>query len=99
MFVVNNAVYAVAMVLDSLLSLYFWVVLISCILSWVRPDPYNPIVRVLTALTEPVFYRVRKLLPFTFFNGLDLSPFVVIIIIQLAQNIVVRSLLQWAAMN
>lgn len=98
MFVLGNVVYAIAMVLKSLLSLYFWIVLIAVLLTWVRPDPYNPIVRALTALTEPVFYRVRKLLPFTFINGLDLSPIVVLIGIQLVETIVVRSLFQWSAM-
>ena len=50
------------------------------------------------ALTEPVFYKVRKFLPFTLVGGLDLSPIVVLIIIQLLQTIVVRSLFQYAGM-
>ncbi|MEG2140443.1 MAG: YggT family protein [Bilophila sp.] len=98
MFVLGNVLFGVAKVLDTLLSLYFWVVLIAVLLTWVRPDPYNPIVRTLNALTEPIFYRVRKLLPFTFINGLDLSPVVVLLLIQLVQMIVVRSLFQYAAM-
>lgn len=98
MFVLGNVLFGVAKVLDTLLSLYFWVVLIAVLLTWVRPDPYNPIVRTLNAMTEPAFYRVRKLLPFTFINGLDLSPVVVLIAIQLVQMVVVRSLFQYAAM-
>lgn len=98
MLLLSNIVYAVASVLQSLLTVYFWVVIIAVLLSWVRPDPYNPIVRTLHALTEPVFYRVRKYLPFTFVGGLDLSPVVVLIAVQLVQIIVVRTLLQWAAM-
>lgn len=98
MLLLSNIVYAVASVLQGLLTVYFWVVIIAVLLSWVRPDPYNPIVRTLHALTEPVFYRVRKYLPFTFVGGLDLSPVVVLIAVQLVQNIVVRTLLQWAAM-
>ena len=96
MFVVGNLIFGVAKVLDTVLSLYFWIVVISALLSWVRPDPYNPIVRTLNALTEPVFYRVRKWLPFTYINGLDLSPVVVLIAIQLLQIAVVTSLLQLA---
>ncbi len=98
MFVLGNIVFAVARVLDTLLSLYFWIVILAAILSWVRPDPYNPIIRTLTALTEPVLYRIRKYLPFTYINGLDLSPIVVLIVIQLIQSIVVRTLFQFAAM-
>lgn len=98
MLLLSNIVYAVASVLQGLLTVYFWVVIIAVLLSWVRPDPYNPIVRTLHALTEPVFYRVRKHLPFTFVGGLDLSPVVVLIAVQLVQIIVVRTLLQWAAM-
>lgn len=98
MFVLENILLGVGKVLDTLLSLYFWIVIIAALLSWVRPDPYNPIVRTLHAMTEPVFYRVRKMLPFTYINGLDLSPVVVLIAVQLLQMIVVRSLYQFAAM-
>lgn len=61
MFVLGNILFAVARVLDTLLTLYFWVVIISALLTWVRPDPYNPVVRTLNALTEPVLYRIRKI--------------------------------------
>ena len=73
-------------------------VFLSALLTWVRPDPYNPVVRTLNALTEPVLYRIRKWLPFTYISGLDLSPIVVLVAIQLVQAIVVRSLFQYAAM-
>jgi len=86
----------VAQVLLTLLDVYFWIVIAAAVVSWVRPDPYNPIVRTLYALTEPVLYRVRKWLPFTFISGFDFSPVVVIIVLQLVKNIVVRSLLQIA---
>ena len=98
MFVLGNILFAVARVLDTLLTLYFWVVIISALLTWVRPDPYNPVVRTLNALTEPVLYRIRKWLAFTYISGLDLSPIVVLVAIQLVQSIVVRSLFQYAAM-
>jgi YggT family protein len=97
MFVFSNILYAVAQVLLTLLDIYFWIIIASAVISWVRPDPYNPIIRTLYALTEPVLYRVRKWLPFTFIGGIDFSPVVVIIVIQLLKNIVVRSLLQIAA--
>ena len=65
-------------------------------LTWVRPDPYNPIVRTLRALTEPVFYRVRKWLPFTYSSGMDFSPVVVLLAIELFNRIVITSLAQYA---
>lgn len=92
MFVVMNALSGLIWLVDTVLTLYLWVVIISALLSWVNPDPYNPIVRTLRNLTEPVFWRVRKLMPFTYVNGLDLSPMVVIIGIQLIKMVVIKSL-------
>jgi len=96
MIVLANTLSAVALVLGSLLNLYFWIVIIAAVLTWVRPDPYNPIVRTLRTLTEPVFYRVRKLLPFTYSNGMDFSPVVVLLAIELFNRIVIASLAQYA---
>ena len=96
MIILANTMSAVAMILGSLLSLYFWIVIIAAVLTWVRPDPYNPIVRTLRALTEPVFYRVRKWLPFTYTSGMDFSPVVVLLAIELFNRIVVTSLAQYA---
>ncbi len=96
MIVLANTLSAVALVLGSLLSLYFWIVIIAAVLTWVRPDPYNPIVRTLRTLTEPVFFRVRKWLPFTYSSGMDFSPVVVLLAIELFNRIVVTSLAQYA---
>ena len=96
MIVLANTLSAVALVLGSLLSLYFWIVIIAALLTWVRPDPYNPIVRALRTMTEPVFYRVRKLLPFTYSSGMDFSPVVVLLAIELFNRIVITSLAQYA---
>lgn len=96
MIILANTMSAVAMILGSLLSLYFWIVIIAAVLTWVRPDPYNPIVRTLRALTEPVFYRVRKWLPFTYSSGMDFSPVVVLLCIELFNRIVIASLAQYA---
>lgn len=98
MLLLSNVIFGVAMVLKAVINLYFWVVIIATLLTWVRPDPYNPIVRTLNSLTEPVFYRVRKLLPFTYMNGLDLSPVVVLLALQLGEYVVVRTLFQWSQM-
>jgi YggT family protein len=78
--------------------LYTWVVIISALLSWVNPDPYNPIVRTLRALTEPVFWRTRRLLPFTFVGGIDLSPVAVLLALQFVDYVLTR-LLAYMAMQ
>ena len=84
---------AVALVLDTVLMLYFWVVIISALLTWVRPDPYNPIVRFLYAITEPVYYRIRRLAPFLVVGGFDLTPIVVILAIQFLRSFLVPALM------
>ncbi|WP_300801515.1 YggT family protein [uncultured Desulfovibrio sp.] len=97
MFVIQNVLMAVVSVLSTLLNLYFWIVIVAAVITWVRPDPYNPIVRALRMMTEPAFYYVRKWMPFTYRAGLDFSPVVVLLAIQLVDQIVVRSLAQYAA--
>ena len=96
MIVLANTLSAIALVLGSLLNIYFWIVIIAAVLTWVRPDPYNPIVRTLRLLTEPVFYRVRKWLPFTYTSGLDFSPVVVLLAIELNNRIEIATLAQYA---
>ncbi len=96
MFVVANLLQAVAAVCNVVLTLYFWIVIISALLSWVNPDPYNPIVRILRNLTQPVFYQVRRWLPFTSIGGIDLSPIVVLLAIQFAKLFLVQSLMELA---
>ncbi|MGD9822883.1 YggT family protein [Desulfobacter sp.] len=91
MLILSNFFMAVAIVLDYALNIYMWIVIASAVLSWVNPDPYNPIVRFLRKATEPVFYQIRKHLPVTF-GGLDLSPIVVFLLIIFMQNFVVKSL-------
>ena len=59
MFILGNFLLAVAKILDYVLDLYQWIVIISALLSWVNPDPYNPIVRFLHSVTEPVFRPIR----------------------------------------
>ena len=68
-----------AQVISTILTIYMFVVIVAVLITWVNPDPYNPIVRILRQLTEPLFYRVRRLMPFLYQSGLDLSPIVVIL--------------------
>ena len=65
-------------------------------ISWVNPDPNNPIVRFLRAVTDPVLYRVRRALPFVYAGGIDFSPLVVMLAIQFVKMVVVQSLYELA---
>jgi len=89
----NALLYALVQTLHSVINLYIWIIIIAALLSFVRPDPYNPIVQVLHRLTEPVFAFIRQKMPFVVFSGIDLSPLVVILGLQLIDNFMMRALL------
>ncbi len=91
MFIVSNFFEAVAVVLDYALTLYMFIIIAGAVLSWVSPDPYNPIVRFINNVTEPVLYQIRKRLP-VHFGGIDISPIVVILAIIFLQTFLVNSL-------
>ena len=95
MFVLGNAFQAVAAILDKVLWLYSIVIIVAIVISWVSPDPFNPIVQFLRSATEPLFAWVRRRLPFAVMGMIDLSPLIVLIIIQLLQMVVVRSLFEF----
>ncbi len=96
MFIVGNFLSAIAQVLNMLLSLYMWIIIARAVLSWVNPDPYNPIVRFINQATEPVLYQVRRYLPS--FGGIDFSPIVVLLLIVFLREAIVTSLLQLSRM-
>ncbi|HET8760700.1 MAG TPA: YggT family protein [Nitrospiria bacterium] len=95
MFVAGNFLSAVATVLDMVLEFYKWVVIIAALLSWVNPDPYNPIVQFLRKITEPVLYPIRRAMG-GYGLGIDLSPLVVILAIIFLQQFLVHTLRQAA---
>ena len=74
----------VEMVLDQVLNIYIWVVIAAAVISWITPNPYNPAVRLLRRLTEPVLAPIRQLLPPWKTFGLDFSPMIIILLIQWA---------------
>jgi YggT family protein len=96
MFILGNFLVAAAKVLSLALSFYMWIVIARAVLSWVNPDPYNPIVRFIHNLTEPVLYQVRRRLPVVF-GGVDLAPVVVLLGILFLEHFVVSSLYELAA--
>jgi YggT family protein len=91
MFLATNLVLALANLLNLVLQAYFWIIIARAVLSWVNPDPFNPIVRFLYRVTEPVLRPIRRRLP-TMQMGLDLSPMLVILAIYFLQSFLVESL-------
>jgi YggT family protein len=95
MFAVSNLINAIAMVISWGLTLFMWIIIIRSLLTWVNPDPYNPIVKFLYNITEPVLYPIRKRVPYL--GGMDVSPLVVIIAIMFLQLFIVQTLQDYAA--
>ncbi len=89
----NSLIGSLIQIIHTILKLYIWIVIIAALLSFVRPDPYNPIVQVLYRLTEPVLNFIRRKIPFVVFSGIDLSPLVVILGLQLIDNFMMRVVL------
>lgn len=95
MFILSNFLNALAIVVNFVLNAYMWVIIGRAVISWVSADPYNPIVRFLFEVTEPVLSRVRRMLPVAM-GGLDLSPMVVILAIIFLLNFLVPTLQRMA---
>lgn len=89
MFVVGNLFSALASVINLILEVYMWIIIARAVISWVNPDPYNPIVRFLYSATEPVLYPIRRRLPMM---GIDFSPIIVIAAIVFLKMFVVATL-------
>jgi len=95
MFVIGNLLHAIARVIDISLTIYMWIIIAQAVISWVNPNPYNPIVRFLYAATEPILYPIRRKLPISF-GGIDFSPMVAILAIIFLQKFLVKALMQMA---
>ena len=95
MFVLANFLDAVARILDLALTAYYWLIIVRALLSWVNPDPRNPIVQFLELITEPVLAPIRRRLP-TWRMGIDLSPLVAILGVIFIQYFLVASLRELA---
>jgi len=93
MFALGDLFIAIARIVDALLEVYKWVVIIAALISWVNPDPYNPIVRLLYSVTEPVFRPIRRLIGHRL-GPIDISPIIVILAIIFIQSFLVRTLIK-----
>ncbi|QTA79061.1 YGGT domain-containing protein [Desulfonema limicola] len=91
MFIIGNFLIALATVLNYALTFYMWVVIARAVLSWVNPDPYNQIVRIINNLTEPVLSQIRRRLPVSY-GGIDFSPIIIFLVIIFLQEFIVSSL-------
>ncbi|KWT85772.1 YggT family protein [Candidatus Magnetominusculus xianensis] len=92
MFIIGNLVGAIAQIADLILGAYMWIVIVSALISWVNPDPYNPIVRFLYMATEPVLRPIRRKIGNL--GGIDISPLIVVLAIVFLRSFLVGSLMQ-----
>ncbi len=88
----NVLINAIANIVNLVLTIYMWIVVARAIVSWVNPDPYNPIVRFLHNVTDPVLYRLRRYLPFLQLGAFDLSPIALLVIISVLQQLLMAGL-------
>jgi len=93
MFVLSNFLAAVAKVLDIVFTMLYWLILIRALISWVNPDPYNPIVQFLYKTTEPILYPIRKMLPMGLRFGLDISPVIAFLLILFLRYFLIKTLM------
>lgn len=91
MIVLATLIEAFATILHTLINIYIWVVIIAALITFVRPDPYNPIVQILFRLTNPVYAFIRKMVP-TLIGGIDLAPLIVILTLQFIDLFAVKLL-------
>ncbi len=95
MFALRHLIAALAEILDLALNIYMWLIIARALLSWVNPDPYNPIVRFLYNVTEPVLGWVRRRVPIIF-GGLDLSPLLILLAIVFLRRFLILTLVELA---
>ncbi len=90
MFIAGNILQGLAYVLDTVLFLYMWLIIIRALISWVNPDPWNPIVQFLARATDPVLIVIRRRVGIL--GGIDVSPILAILLIMFLQYAVVQTI-------
>lgn len=93
MFVLENLIFALAKIIDIGLTIYMWIIIGRALISWVNPDPYNPIVTFLYRATEPVLAPIRRWIPLRGM-GIDISPIIVILVIYFLQMFLIKTMIQ-----
>lgn len=97
MFILSNFLFAFARILDVVLTVTYWLILIRAIISWVNPDPYNPITQFLYKTTEPILYPIRRILPLGLRLGIDISPIIAFLLIIFLRSFLIKTLLDIGA--
>ena len=97
MFVFSNLFSTIGSILNMLLTIYFWIIFARAVLSWVRPDPYNPIVQFIYKTTEPFLIPFQKIVP-AYRIGVDLSPLFALAVLWILRVVVVNSLIDLAGL-
>jgi YggT family protein len=93
--ILRELILSIAQVVDLIFTLYFYIVIARALISWVNPDPYNPIVRFLHSVTDPVLDRIRRAIPLNL-GGIDLSPIILLISLSFVQRMLRALLLRLA---
>ena len=83
----NALLISILQFINLLISIYIWVVIIAALITWVQPNPYNPIVRFLWNVTEPVYRYIRRYIPTTF-GGIDIAPIILILALEFLQILI-----------
>jgi YggT family protein len=96
MFILSNFLVALAHILDILLTICYWLILVRAIISWVNPDPYNPIVQFLFKATEPILSPIRRILPAGLRWGIDVSPIIAFLAIIFLKSFLVKTVFDLA---
>ena len=91
----GNLILTIAEILNFLLTAYMWIIIVAALISWVSPDPYNPIVRLLYRATEPVLRPIRRLVG-NRLGPVDISPLIVVLVIMFVKRFLVVSLVEIA---
>ncbi|MHB1399474.1 MAG: YggT family protein [Trichloromonadaceae bacterium] len=93
---VRDFILILAQMFQLIMTVYIYIVVARAIISWVNPDPYNPIVRFLHNVTDPVLYRIRKVIPLQF-GGIDFTPILFLFGLFFIQRVVSQLLLRLAS--
>ena len=93
-----NFIINLLLFVDYILTIYMFIVVAAALITWVQPNPYNPIVRFLFQVTEPVYSRIRRIIP-TNFGGFDIAPIILIFAIVFIQRVGIVSLVQALSSN
>jgi len=92
-FAIGDLIIAIATILNVLLNIYKWIIIIAALITWVRPDPYNPIVRFLYSVTDPALRPIRRIIGYRL-GPVDISPLIVIIVIIFVQSFLIKTLMK-----